>query len=102
MGTLAGSGKFAREAVGAASTHVDVTKRNARVWNRATNVDAARFGEGLIESGFERWSHADGIVRYTKGDQRYVVRGPERSNSGWTAGVYECGELRGKIRRGRP
>jgi uncharacterized protein RhaS with RHS repeats len=101
IGTIAGSGKLAREAVGAASAYVEITKRGARVWNRATDVDAAKFGENLVESGFKQTSRSDGITIYTKGDRRYVVRGPERSNSGWTADVYSGDELQGKIRLGR-
>ncbi|HEY0928371.1 MAG TPA: RHS repeat-associated core domain-containing protein [Gemmatimonas sp.] len=102
VGTIAGSGKLAREVTGVASTYSSITRRSARVWNRATNVDAVRFGENLIESGFERSGHVDGIVKYTKGNQRYIVRGPERSNSGWTADVYFGDDLQGKIRLGRP
>ncbi len=100
-GTILGSGKLAREAVGAVSTYADVTKRGSRFWNRATNVDAVQFGQGLTESGFARVNRAGGITIYTKGDRRYVVRGPERSSSGSSADVYIRDELQGKIRLGR-
>jgi hypothetical protein len=92
-----GYGKAAR----LASDYTNVTKRSARVWNRATQVNADQFTEGLLGSGYARTVHADGIVNFTKGDRRYVLRGPERSNSGWTADVYIDGVLTGKLRLDR-
>jgi RHS repeat-associated protein len=100
LGTVVGSGRLAREAGDLASDYVNVTRRSARVWNRATNVGAGDFGAGLVESGFERTTRADGISVFTNGNRRYVVRGPERSNSGWTADVYVDDEMVGKIRLG--
>lgn len=99
-GTIFGSGKLAREAGDLASDYVNVTRRGARVWNRATSVGAGDFGEGLVSAGFQRTTRADGIDVFTHGNRRYVVRGPERSNSGWTADVYIDDAMVGKIRLG--
>ena len=101
-GTIFGSGKLAREGARAASNFVDITRRGARVWNRATDVGPAEFGENLVKSGFAQTTRSEGIDVFTRGDRRYVVRSTERSNSGWTADVYVKDELVGKIRLGRP
>ncbi len=101
-GTILGSGRLAREGASAASQYVDITSRRARVWNRATDLTPAQFGENLMQSGFAKSSPADGIEVFTKENRRYVLRGPEHSNSGWTADVYIDDRLEGKIRLERP
>jgi len=92
-----------RRAQGAASGYADITRRSrgkASVWNRATDVPASEFGDNLLEAGFKRTSPEEGIQVFTRGDRKYVTRGPEHSGHGWTADVFIDGEQVGKIRLG--
>lgn len=84
-----------------ASEYKDITKPDARMQNRETDVGPVEFGRSLELNGWTRIVKGDNI-QYEKNGVRYFLRGKADSHGGWTADYYNVGSKKAdlKIRLG--